>query len=274
MKFIFTFLVLFQAAAFAIIIETNDLMNIKEAVSLETLVVFDMDETITMHTDAILHPNAALLYKKLKEEILTPEVIQKYPDNYLLSKTLLSTKPILVDPSSPSFIQELQQKGIKTIMLTASRPGKLGLIPDMSARRLAILSEFGIDFSASFPLEPISFSEFSENQKTQIPMFRGGLLLTGHHPKGKVLAAFLKHIEFFPPKIIFIDDKREEVESVENEMEKLGIEVIGYHYLGAKNKTVNIDEELAEFQFRSLAESGEWYSDSEAQRKLKNAKPQ
>src|SRR3989338_2901932 len=77
----------------------------------DTLVLFDVDQTLIMMQDAILWPHAKELSQKIMSEIHeNPDLVSlgdKYPEGVLLSRVLSTTKWVTVDPQSVAIVQKL-----------------------------------------------------------------------------------------------------------------------------------------------------------------------
>lgn len=180
---------------------------------------------------------------------------------------LLKRKIELVDPRLATLIRNLQSAKIPTIALTAARPGKYGNIPSMQEWRRKELKDVNIDFGSSFSyIKPFIFSEFTAKSP---PAFERGIIYSSCVPKGDVLKVFLERTGFKPRRVIFLDDKLPQVESVEKNLASMGIcDYLGIHYIEAEAISCEADPKIADFQFRYLAENKEWLSDSEACAKL------
>lgn len=254
---------------FAGIVECSRLEPFEKALEKtdsQTLVLFDVDGTLIFPKDRILQPhNQALVGKFLHAIFSDPSSMPSggYPEDYLLSRMLAQIKFELVDLRFPAIIHQLQQRRVKAIALTALQTGTFGVIPNMEDWRVAQLKGFGIDFSQAFPKYPeIIFSKKSG------PVFKKGVLCSDKSSKGEVLVAFLKKIRWFPKKVIFIDDRRDYLQSVEAALKKHSIKFKGFLYTGASVSALQVDAELGEFQFRHLAKYGEWLSEEEALKHL------
>lgn len=272
---VFYFVICLQVALLADIIEITNLNEAgQEFLQLDdnSLVLFDVDYTLLIPNDAILRPCGQLLVKKLIKEILeNPSIVSpgKYPDGYLLSQTLIQAKSSLVDEKSLQLIKCLQEKKIRTIALTAAPAGKLGVIDSMADWRIDELKNFGFDFTAAFP--KIQFLEFPKRvDKKFHPIFKSGILFSSKHPKGDILKQFLKVVHWMPSKVVFIDDRLEYLQSVANVMKEMGINFTGFHYVAAEKLPCELDEGLAEYQFKYLADHAKWLSDGDAKNMINN----
>lgn len=205
----------------------------------ETLVVFDCDMVLT-HPDypPFQYPNLMKhhnLYKKLKAS--TPQELFQI----MCNGSITEYPSILVEQKTPDIIRTLQNQGVKTIVLSNALTGPFGKINDFVAWRVGVLKNFGLDFSTSFPdLAPKVFTAFDPTFGRH-PEYRDGVIhasepLKNNKDKGSILIAFLNYADYKPSRIIFIDDKKNQVEEVENTLKRTHpeIAVTGYEYDGAK----------------------------------------
>lgn len=147
-----------------------------------------------------------------------------------------------VEEGMPDFINKLTEKGVKTICLTACLAGPLDGMASMSWWRLENLTAMGYDFSRSFPQhEQIDFVQFPEFAGGH-PQFLRGILVAnggvGACSKGNVLKAFFQAIRWRPTKVVFIDDRLENLEDVAEALRMLDpkIEFVGIHYTASMKK--------------------------------------
>jgi len=69
--------------------------------------------------------------------------------------------------------------------------------------------------------------------------------------------------------VIFLDDKEENILSVEKYCQKNSIEYLGIHYTAALDNTKKItDDSIARFQIKNLYNKETWLSDHEAKSKI------
>lgn len=259
----------FLAQLNAVIIEVPNLNQFEEfleAVDPQSLVLFDVDETLLVPKDLILNPNVReLLNKYAKETIENPKIVPpgKYKDNYFIGQVLSKIEYEVVDPKVVEIIHSLQYRNIKTIAFTRMSVGPLGIIPSLENWRLEHLEKHHFDFSTAFP----QFEEiWIHVLRTGIPsLFKKGMLCANKQDKGPVFIAFLEAIQWRPSKVIFIDNRFDYLKSVETALEGTGIEFIGFHYKEVENRTLIVNEHIAKFQLLHLAQTGEWLSDQEAE---------
>lgn len=252
----------------AIIIEAPNLNRFEEMlqnVDQQSLVLFDVDETLIVPKDLILNPYAKETWNRyVKETIENPEIVPlgKYDGKYFIGQVFSKMEYEVVDPKIVEIIHSLQQRGIKTIAFTRMPVGSLGIISSMEDWRIEHLKRHQFDFSGAFP----HFQEIKLNVlSTGIPsLFKKGVLCANKQDKGPVLTAFLEAIRWKPWQVLFIDNRLDYLQSVETALEGTGIEFIGFYYREIENRPLIVNEQLTKFQLMHLAKTGEWLSDQEA----------
>lgn len=84
-------------------------------------------------------------------------------------------------------------------------------------------------------------------------LYLQGILFVGdYNKKGDVFIPFLSLINQSPKKIVFIDDKRKNVEELEQALAGSGIEYIGVYYTAIDNVKPVYSKEIADFQYKFL----------------------
>lgn len=219
----------------------------------DTLVVFDVDETLTQPTDTYLineHSPQAEAFKK--------KLFQQHPEvkdwNGLASIMLKEAPRPLIEPMVVQKIQELKAKNISMIVCTGMNTGPYGSLPSLEQWRYEHLKSLG--FQGSYESLVFKVKGLERN-----PVFYKGILATDTELKGPVLGAFLDQMKFKPHKIVMFDDHLHFLESVQKECEKRGIAFQGYQYQGAHSKPW--DEALIQFQADYLIKHKKWLSDDE-----------
>ena len=261
------FLVLICGEAFAEITPTPNLIPIETALKkadLNTLVIFDVNDVLITHKDQILQPEHKADFKKLArehEKRYSHEELQK-----LDSIISLSNPYEVVDIKSLQLIHNLQKRGIKVLALTKYMTGSFGNIPSLENWRVGMLENFGYTFKNSWStFKSKTFAELQSKDPKRFPVFKSGVLFTNGLTKGETLKAFLQYADFSPEKIIFIDNNRKYLESVETFAKEAGIPFIGFEYtaIAARPKTP-LDEKRARLQFEILGKEHKWLNDQEA----------
>lgn len=246
------------------IIKASDLKEITtylQKLDTQSLLLWDVDETLIMPHDQVLQPKNEHIAKELHHHYLGQK--SREERHWLFSQILNYTPYQLIDPTAPQLIASLQQKAIPMIAFTAMRTGTLGVIPSMENWRFQQLKNLGIDFSAMFPqYSGLTWHEDFLDEGS--PVFKAGILCSDRLEKGPVLATFLQKINWNPTQVIFIDDCLEFLMSVEEALQDLDIPFIGIHYQAAYSFPSTINMEIAHLQYQILVDQGKWVTDQEA----------
>jgi hypothetical protein len=267
---ILTLLVLI-GTPFAEIRQTSCLFQIETAfehADENTLVIFDIDEVIFIPCDQILHTFFEEEARQLFEDIIRSKHDPAISDQ-LWSEMLISRKNKLVDPGLPRLLALLQNRKIPYIALTNAYNGSYGLIDKREDLRLKNLKDLGISFMPPKETHEITFKDLQSKIKKAIPGYKEGVLFTCGTDKGTVLKYYFNHIQYKPKKIIFIDDKRKNLNSVESFCNNTGIEFLGFEYTAVTHgPKQTLNEHRARLQFSVLEKEHKWLSDSEADERL------
>ncbi len=172
----------------------------------------------------------------------------------------------LIDNTLPSVISALQQRSAKIIALTSFKAaGDAGT----KNQRFAALQKQGIDFSAAFPNHKELILKKLEKHGKFPTFFKGILSNAGIFSKGDVLRVFLNTIGWHPSKVIFYDDRLDNLASVQQVLASLGIDFEGYLYTGFNKLPAYFDKKIAELQVNHLIKHERWISGHKAKRLLK-----
>lgn len=164
----------------AIIVEAPNLNQFEETlqtIDQQSIVLFDVDETLLIPKDLILNLHAREIWNQYaKETIQNAEIVPpgKYDDQYFFGQVLSKMEYEVVDPKVVEIIRSLQSRDIKTIAFTRMSIGSLGIIPSMGDWRIEHLKKHQFDFSEAFP----QFEEIRMNVlSTGVPsLFKKGIL--------------------------------------------------------------------------------------------------
>lgn len=242
--------------------EITEVSNMQKASSYfeqankETLVVFDIDMVLIQPSDPAFqmptmkkfHPVAKRVMKELSEENLM----------FFLTLMCTNSPAILVESSTLNILNNLKAKNVPTIALTGNLTGPFEHIPSMEAWKTNCLSELGIDFTQTAPSQnPLVLDDIAPYHGAHPIYFRGVLFANGlHTSKGDVLVSFLKKTKLCPATVIFIDDRKNNLEDVEKTLQKFNpsIKYQGLHYLGAETTpTPAISEQEFTTRWETLA---------------------
>lgn len=193
-------------------------------------IIFDVDYTLTM-PEIVFEEKSYGISKKNMMEALSDISNDKSFDRTYSSSIFLSRR--LIDENAPEVIAELKKNGAKVFALTAAL-GK----DSLRQLRFDRLKKMGVDFSDSF--------DFSEVLLDDIPPFLGyrarysnGILYANgeHGPncnKGFVLTSFMNKIGQKPTHIVFIDDRKKNLEDLQKTFENSEIKFFGILYADKK----------------------------------------
>lgn len=130
----------------------------------------------------------------------------------------------------------------------------------MEDLRIKELQSVEIDFTNLTPFQ----GELSINELKNIhgiPMLKAGIILTAEVDKAKVLEYILRQKNYYPKKIVFIDDQLNNLESLEKLCAKLKIKFEGFHYTAVSLMTTSVvDEQLEKLRFEILEKEHRWLS--------------
>lgn len=216
------------------IIETDDLQDLHQHLTPETIVFFDLDNTLLepcQHFGTVQW--GEYYYKKLMDDGEPPESAEKIAQS-MWGKYLPNAELRLLDPQSPSVISQLRQKGHLVLALTAR-------YPDEAYYTHPQLQRLGFEFDRRFGDQtvPLPFPALFEN---------GVLFASTLNTKGSALIALLERVNLKPKKILFIDDKLSHVEDLESTLAPLDIDFVGIRYSKADNRVNSFDPQIADLQ--------------------------
>jgi|SaaInlLV_10m_DNA_2_1039722.scaffolds.fasta_scaffold00501_4 hypothetical protein len=234
-----------------------------------SLVIFDIDETlieaenlfcsnVNKKAKSIWYP----LYEKARKEISSRD-----KQRILWRRAAMALESTLIDVKVLQLIEQIKKQKTKVCALTKCSTGKREEQKSLEESRFDDLKKLGIDFRTSFPEhELFTLSELVTEDS--VPMFYKGILLTAHSTKGKTLTAFLNTIHWWPKRIIFVDDKIENLEDVALVAKEKNIPFLGLHYLAAEDMPCDVDPKVAAFQIDYLMEHEQWINEDEAKEEM------
>jgi len=223
----------------AIIFESDNLKDIYNYANKDTLVVFDMDDTL-VSPPGYIGSSVWLEY----------EIANLQKKGFSFDKALVFMLPTYftihefmhIDSigNCPEIIDTLQKKNLCTMILTNRSMPMVNIT-------LRELKRLNIDLSIN--------SLYKKDLDISIQykaIFSNGVIFAASNNKGEILCLFLEKIGYTPKKIIFVDDKLKHVKSVEAATEKRGIEFVGIRYSLQDEYKKNFDSAIADQQFHAL----------------------
>ena len=259
-KFYLTFLLtLCFFSCHAQIIQVNDMKEVFsyfETADSTTLAIFDVDMVLVQPGDPSFQMANMKRYSAISKRIMKEIPAEK--QMVFLGLMTIQSDPVLIDERTPFLLQQIIQRGIPAMALTANLTGKLGMIPNMETWRVKGLKQLGIDFSSTAPCQMrLVFDDLASYRGNYSTYLNGVFFVNGTVvSKGEAFLSFLEKTNYHPNKIIFIDDREENLKSMEAALQKLdrSIEFQGLHYLGAqKFPSKPISEQEFESRWQKLA---------------------
>ena len=163
---------------------TNAIQSIMKEVDADTLVIFDIDQTLIYpeHNLGLDTPLAVSYYNSIaKHSSISKE---KYQELY--SRVYQQLPFIFVEgEKTEKVVNELKNKGIKAIALTAREGGKVGVIENAKELTFNHLSNLDVDFSHSFQEGLLTMNEFQG--QAHAPFYEKGVIFAAGHEKGLCL---------------------------------------------------------------------------------------
>lgn len=222
--------------------------------STKTLVMFDIDDVLIYPKDALLQ-NWRSGWK--------PEGMRKWtPEEDTIA--WMNEKFQIMDPSGPKLINRLNENGIPTIGFTTFAMDQSGIVKSIPEWRSKQLEELGLHFKMENEII------FPVQDGFVPPSFEKGVLYCGNFYKkdnqGKILSIYLDWLDWTPKQVVFVNDRRHNLETVKNELERRDISFLGFLYI--PKDFDRIDEKVAELQYETIIQKKQWLSDEEAKKNL------
>ncbi len=239
-------LVLFSNVSIkCLIIESNKIETVLNYITPGTLVIFDIDNTLAHPTEELSSDEwfCHLVDKKMAQghDYLTAIY-------YALPVTYYAQFNVDLEPTEnivPFLTSQLIKYNIP-IMALSTR----SLF--VAERTLEQLENIDIQF-----LVP-DFSQDDLVLSMPHPCFyKNSILFGGNNDKGQALLCLFDYMNYYPEKIIFVDDKMKYLISVEKALQSYNISFIGIRYSGCDERVNNFDPEKAESQWRKLRQKKE-----------------
>jgi len=241
MLFRFVFILLFCLTSIeAKIIETKKISDVLPLIDEDTWLLVDLDNCMFESAQALGHANWFYdeLQQRMQKGMSREEAISDAYPHWIKTQRVCKVKP-LEENFVPTLLL-LQNKGITIMGLTHRQPS----VADSTAKQVTSL---GFDFLKTAP----SKDSFSIPAKTPTLYFQGILFVGDYNKKIDIFEPFLSMIKKSPRKIVFIDDKRKNVDELEA-LTKYGIDYVGVHYTAIENAKPVYVREIAEFQYKFL----------------------
>lgn len=252
----------------------NPIKNLFQLANHNTLFIFDVDNVLITpsNEDDFRHPYRIKLWQSIMNKATKNRI------DLLESSIFSSTKQVIVESQIIKIFKELSLHKIPTVALTAMGTGKFGMIQKKEEFRVKELNRLGFSFSALTPLQEEQEAPHLENTHivlphsicNGIPLLKSGIIFTAGVDKGTVLEYMFRKHNYFPEKIIFIDDYMNNITSLERLCIKLKINFYGFHYKAVSLIPLPIiKESLETLRFKILEQECKWLSYDKLQKNIK-----
>jgi predicted phosphatase len=228
-----------------------------------TWAIFDIDGVLVQSKIPAFQKGNTERFPTVREEIL--QGLTPYQRAIFATLTTIRGGLVLVEKDTPRILKKLQNEGIITMALTANVTGSFSRVKNMAKKRVRVLNKLRIKFSKAAPYKGSIVFNYMRPYRGNYPEYLSGILFMNGFPdvseeakltKGEFFVKFCEKIKKFPKRVVFIDDHKGNLESVEDALQKLdqSIEYLGLHYVGAqKYPSKKIDEKEFKTCWEKLA---------------------
>jgi hypothetical protein len=235
------FLLIFAIAQAEDVFEIKTLSEIPSDQPHNTLYLIDLDDTVF---DSI-----SLVGSKAWRKYMVQAAGQDWHD--LFSYALAQKYPMkTVEDITPSFVKDLQNKGYVVCGLTARERKFWYYMPKEGVDLLTVKQLHSVDVDFNNGSLERGYPDLSQD-----PEYFQGVFFANTELKGDYLLKLFQAASRFPEKMIFIDDKLSQVESVAEALAQLGIPHECYLYSATDRKAAGFDPLIANIQLFYFYES-------------------
>lgn len=228
--------------------QMNEILNY---IDKDTLVVFDIDNTIAESAQTIGSVQwQEHEVEKAEEQGLPPnQALERSLRKFIAVSYVSLMRP--VESTTPGLIRNLQKKSAAVMALTA-RPAEL------IARTHHLLGKMGIDLSLARPIG----GDYQTLVKEQSIYSKGILAIGATNDKGEMLRWLISQKGFIPfKKVVFVDDKAKYTKSISTALDKVGVPNDVFRYGAADERVKCFDSSLANRQTEYFEVTGKILSD-------------
>lgn len=234
----------------------DQIREILPAIDEQTLVIFDIHNTLIQPAQQlgtyqwVLHTYRELVAKGMSVVDAKNESMRRA----LIVAECSDMKPI--EPNTPTLLRQLQDAGIGLMALTGSPARYSEKIPDQ-------LLSCGIDLTRTCPIKD-SF-EMSPSGEAK---YADGIIYAGGADKGEVLKKFFELSALRPHRIVYIDDRQHEIESVQRALTQMAVDSTCIRYDAVAHAQSTIDPDVVTIQWEMM---GKILSDEQARMLIKGS---
>ncbi len=223
--------------------QIREISSMKEIVPFlngDTLLVFDVDNTVLEPAAGNLGSDQWWYYLARKytaiDGLTEKEADKKAMDLWNKVQWLIEVRA--VERITPDIMREQQKLGRKVMGFTARTPS-------IAAITLEQLKSIGVEYAKY----PIHSKEFEFKLAGDTALYTKGMLFIGEgNDKGTALVQFLEEIKLTPKRIVFVDDKVKNVESVAKALAKQRLEFLCFRYAVTDAKVKQFEADTRDIQ--------------------------
>jgi hypothetical protein len=232
---------LFPLFAQAKIIETSHIADVVPYIDKDTWFLVDLDNTMYEAKQALGHANwfYDILQQRMQKGMSKEEAIKDAYPEWIKVQAVCSVHPL--EDNFISVLHSLQNQDIVLMGVTHRQPS-------VATATVRQVNSLDFDFTKTAPSE----DTFTIPASTPTLYIQGILFVGDYNKKGDIFLPFLNIIHQKPKKVVFIDDKRKNVEELEQALTSQGIDYIGIHYTAIDTVKPVYTREIAEFQYQFL----------------------
>ncbi len=240
-KFIFLFFLL-SSIGQAKIIDTANILDAASFIDEDTWLLVDLDNTLFEAKQALGHARwfDDEVEQRVQIGMSRKEAIRDTYPMWIITQQICPVKPL--EESFVPFLRTLQNRNIVVMGLTLRQPS-------IAKSTLDQVASLGFDFAKTAP----SKDSFPISATHPSLYLQGILFVSDYNKKSDLFLSFLSLIQKRPKKVILIDDKRKNVEELEQVLPKIGIDYIGIHYTAINHAAPVYSRDLAKYQYKFLS---------------------
>lgn len=223
---------------FGKIIETKNFSEIYDHIDKNTLIVLDIDDTLLVPTQMLgcdaWFCHRVKLYQELgmdKGSSLETTIAEWEAVRHI-------TQMQLVEPGTEKIIQDLQNQGYMVMGLTTQ-----GLA--LATRTSQQLADQQINLTLTAPTKEDHY--FLVNHHGIL--FRNGILFTSGRSKAEAMEKLCTAMNLHPKKMIFVNDKKDNLQDLERYALNRGIDFTGLRYGFSDFRKEAFDKKIADYEF-------------------------
>lgn len=246
------------------IIEIRDISIFEEKlreVDTDCLIILDVDDVLIYPKDQLLRSQNKTLFNELYEESKKKYNLEEVEEIWSIAWDAHDVN--LVDTRLPRIIIDAQNRDLHIIALTKANSGSYGKISSIEKHRVDMLKRVNIWLQHN---KNINFNDAYRKLRCtdsiNNPSYYEGVIFTCGINKDIALDIYLKNDLNRYKKIIFLDDKYENLKHIESYCQKKDIQFIGFHYTAVQNLPKNnIDIDAIKTQVDILQKKRIWLND-------------